>query len=304
MKKIEQLLQCIQNNDDHSHSMLQEIFPGVYLYFTRLYSQDTSYHHEAFKNVLAIEYCYEGRIGWTTHKGNSVYLGPGDFAVHTLDNCTNSSISLPNGYYKGISIYIDNDQLHSDSIPFFSNSHILFRDLINKFCQQYHFASFAGNEQTAGIFTYFFHQLEQTQSLYWKIKTIELLAYLLNIDYNSTFQLTEYRAEQVAIIRQIHDDLISHLEKRLTIDSLSRKYLMNATTMKAIFKDVYGDPIATHIKKHRMNTATKLLLESDKTITEIAKNTGYESASKFARAFKEHYQLSPNQFRKQHKKTH
>ena len=65
----------------------------------------------------------------------------------------------------------------------------------------------------------------------------------------------DYGASQEEIIRHVHDDLTQNLSERVTIEELARKYLMNTTTLKRVFKQVYGETIAAHIKKHRMEAA-------------------------------------------------
>ncbi len=45
----------------------------------------------------------------------------------------------------------------------------------------------------------------------------------------------------------------SNLDRRITIEDLSRQYLMNPTTLKAMFKSVYGTYLAAHVKEHRMS---------------------------------------------------
>ena len=59
-------------------------------------------------------------------------------------------------------------------------------------------------------------------------------------------------AEQVKIIREIHDHLTEHMERRVTIEELARQYLINPTTLKTVFKEVYGSSLAAHMKEHRM----------------------------------------------------
>ena len=45
-------------------------------------------------------------------------------------------------------------------------------------------------------------------------------------------------SEQIETIRAVHDYLTQHLDSRTTIDELSRRFLMNPSTMKALFKSV------------------------------------------------------------------
>ena len=106
--------------------------------------------------------------------------------------------------------------------------------------------------------------------------------------------------EQTEIIRQIHTQLLEHLDQSFTIESLAKQHLMNPTTLKSMFKSVYGMSIAAHIKEHRMIEAAKLLRETDMKIAEIAGRVGYDSPSKFTTAFKETYQVLPKEYRKKH----
>ena len=78
-------------------------------------------------------------------------------------------------------------------------------------------------------------------------------------------------SEQIETIRAVHDYLTQHLSSRVTIDELSRRFLMNPSTMKALFKSVYGSSLASHIREHRMQHAAKLLLEGDENVAQVAR---------------------------------
>ena len=105
-------------------------------------------------------------------------------------------------------------------------------------------------------------------------------------------------AEQVKIIREIHDHLTEHMEQRVTIEELARQYLINPTTLKTVFKEVYGSSLAAHMKEHRMEKAAALLRETDMSVAEIAGQVGYESQSKFTAAFKEQFGQLPKEYRR------
>ena len=109
-------------------------------------------------------------------------------------------------------------------------------------------------------------------------------------------------SEQIATIRAVHDYLTQDLASRTTIDELSRRFLMNPSTMKALFKSVYGASLASHIREHRMAQAAKLLAEGDESIAQIARAVGYESQSKFSTEFHKAYGALPTEYRKAQKK--
>ena len=83
-----------------------------------------------------------------------------------------------------------------------------------------------------------------------------------------------------------------------TIEALARQYLMNPTTLKEVFKSVYGTSIAAHIKAHRMQRAAELLQMTSLSLAEIAQAVGYSSQGKFTAAFKAYYQVPPKAFKK------
>ena len=130
-----------------------------------------------------------------------------------------------------------------------------------------------------------------------KVKVLELLLYLGGLKVDSKNCLTEYQAEQIEIIRKIHKQLEEHMEQRFTIESLSKQYLINPTTLKTMFKSVYGTSIAAHMKEHRMEHAAKLLRETSLSIAEIAESVGYDSQSRFTAAFKEYSGKRPKDYR-------
>ena len=108
----------------------------------------------------------------------------------------------------------------------------------------------------------------------------------------------DYQDSQEQIIRHVHNELTANLAERVTIEELSRKYLMNTTTLKRCFKQVYGETIAAHMKKHRMEAAAALLVQTQDDISAIAQAVGYESQSRFTSVFKETYGELPTEYRR------
>lgn len=288
-------------NSDHQNSMqIFELAPGIELSYYTLYDEILSTHHQPLSHVMEINYCHAGRVGWKMANDSSVYLGPGDYSIHTMDVCADSELSLPTQYYEGLTLCIDLNLLTSQPPELLKDTGITTDLFLRKYCQNNSFSSFAGNEKTNAIFQGFYDQPELLASAYQKLKTLELLLYLAKAEPAAEKQLNEYQAEQVALIRQIHDRLLSSLDRRITIEELSRQYLINTTTLKNVFKAVYSTSIAAHIKEHRMEHAARMLLETNEAIADIANAVGYDSQSKFSSAFKEFYQMTPREYRKSH----
>lgn len=102
--------------------------------------------------------------------------------------------------------------------------------------------------------------------------------------------------QEDTLAHQIHRYLMANLDKHITIEELSRLFLVNATTLKEEFKAAYGLSIAAHMHQHRMERSGKLLLEGKMSVAEIAEAVGYESSSKFSAAFKAYYGVVPSKY--------
>ena len=235
---------------------------------------------------------------WEMKNGNRIYLNPGDFSLHTMKTCTDSVLTFPNNMYQGLSIYIDLPKASGNPPDLLENINIFETVLPKKFCPNDSPAFLAGNEQTESIFSAFYDQPETLTLPYQKIKVLELLLYLTKMEFTPQNKLVEYQFELTETIRKIHDQLLQHMEQRITIEELSKQYLINQTTLKNVFKSVYGTSIAAHIKEHRMQQAAYMLTKSNMNIAEIAQAVGYDSQSKFTTAFKAYFKVLPREYRK------
>ena len=282
---------------DLEHIKTVELYPCIELSYFTLTSEKLTVHHAALDHILEIDYCRQGRVGWEMRNGNSVYLGQKDFSLHTMKACADSIMSLPNGAYEGLTISIDLKTLTDNPPEMLSGTGITGAFLYDKFCKDGCIFSLAGNEQTEMIFSAFYGQPEHLRLPYQKIKTAELLLYLAALKTDAGNRLTEYQSEQIETIRAVHKQLMEHMDQRFTIESLSKQYLMNPTTLKALFKSVYGTSIAAHMREHRMEQAAGLLRETDLSISQIAERVGYDSQSRFSSAFKEYSGKLPKNYR-------
>ncbi len=274
------------------------LYPGIDLLCMELKSDSLCMRHSAVDYIMQINYCKSGQIAWKMKNGNCIYLNPGDFSLHTMNVCADSAVTFPTGRYSGLVICIDLRKTAANPPELLKGTNIFSEILPKKFCRNDTVSFFAGNEYTEGIFSGFYHQPNGLKLPYQKLKVLELLLYLYEIEFTQQKQLTAYQSEQVEVIREIHDRLIQEIGKRITIEELSKQYLINPTTLKTAFKAVYGTSIAAHIKEHRMKKAAEMLRESNMSIAEISQAVGYDSQSKFTAAFKAFFQVLPKDYKK------
>lgn len=78
-----------------------------------------------------------------------------------------------------------------------------------------------------------------------------------------------------------------------TIAKLGHDVGMNEAKLMRCFKQLFGQTIFDFAQHLRMERAKELLETTDRSITEIAFDVGYEYSSNFATAFKRHYGITP-----------
>lgn len=89
------------------------------------------------------------------------------------------------------------------------------------------------------------------------------------------------------------DYIISNLDKKLSITTISMVAALSPYHFLRLFKALYKTTPHQFLTKERMKLAYYLLLNSSKTVQEITSEVGFESHSSFGRAFKNNYGMSP-----------
>ena len=277
-------------------------FPGIEVAINTIQAGQAAFHHEALSSVLEVNYCRAGRVGWNMKGNVAVYLGAGDLAIHSMDCCADSDMILPVGYYEGISVSINLSTMAQTQPDILTIAGFNAQHIYNKFCTAQKPIAIPSSEEIEHIFAPLYHLPEPQRKPYFQLKTQELLLFLNRLDLNAVLELTQYSSGQTELIKEIHTLLTQHLDQRYTIEELSKKYLLNSSSLKKIFKAVYGQPIASYMKKYRVQKARKLLRETDQSIADIAAQLGYETQGKFTNAFKDVAFVLPTEYRRQCRK--
>jgi AraC-like DNA-binding protein len=122
---------------------------------------------------------------------------------------------------------------------------------------------------------------------------------IINRDISKHMPLSEYDIECIAKAKALIDaDLSIHH----SIEHIAAVSGIGATKLKKGFKDRYNSSLYAYLRTQRMEQAAALLENSNKTIKQIAKATGFHYTSNFTAAFKNYYTASPATFRRLHSK--
>jgi AraC family transcriptional regulator len=90
-----------------------------------------------------------------------------------------------------------------------------------------------------------------------------------------------------------------HLDRDLTLGEIAEVACFSKFHFHRIFKAVVGETIAGFTRRLRLECAANCLLaNSHEDITTIAINNGFSSSQNFATAFRQHFGMTPSEFRK------
>lgn len=129
-----------------------------------------------------------------------------------------------------------------------------------------------------------------------KIKLIELVYLLLNSSFKYSllaFLLAATRDEKPDIAAVIE----RYLYTSVTVKELATLSGRSISSFKRNFSEYYKLPPHQWMNEKRMERAAYLLRTTGKGIEQVAEESGYISNAHFARLFKQHYLLTPTEYR-------
>lgn len=96
------------------------------------------------------------------------------------------------------------------------------------------------------------------------------------------------------VLRYIH----AHIGEVLSLEETGREFGFSGRTLNRLFRSAMDISFFQYVKMARMIKAMELLLQTDKSIREIAYDTGYNSLSAFSNTFFELTNKRPTAFQK------
>ena len=228
------------------------VFPGVVLSRSRYQAGYYEFCHAPLGSVLQINHCRQGRLGWDMRDDASIYLGEEDISFHKMDVCAESVAHLPAGYYEGMAVMIDMEALEQEPPAILREAGVSGRRLCETFCGRRGYAVMAADLRLDGIFSGLYALPSQLQLPYFKLKIQELLLFLSALEPAEAAERAICSSWQIAIVQAVHKQLTERLDRRFTIEELSRQHGLNPSALKAVFKCVCGAPMAAYMRRYRL----------------------------------------------------
>ncbi len=102
-------------------------------------------------------------------------------------------------------------------------------------------------------------------------------------------------------LRPVINYIAEHYSEKIYIDKLAEIIMVSADYFTKMFKDSIGKTPIDYINGIRINRAMQMLIESDKSVSEISDEIGFCNANYFNKIFKQYMGLTPLGYRKNNK---
>ncbi|MCT4566477.1 MAG: AraC family transcriptional regulator [Maledivibacter sp.] len=277
------------------------IINGLKLTFNNLVLQDkiTNYYsdHRIYsQDFLKIDYCLKGKL-LTSNQEDKVFLGSKGTSMY-YEGTGNVKIMEPyDKQYESITIMGYSNKIMESFEEIFQiekERFINFYKLIN----QGETVIIRYNTRVKRLVNEIKQAIYDDKNAIIRIKTIELFLYeVMNFEKNKRVNIEYYNRCTINKIINIQEYIMDNLDKKITIDDICEGFDISSKTLKGCFKQTFLNSIYAYIKQSRMEKGRELLINTDRSILEIALNCGYSNNQNFTKAFKQHYNITPRDAR-------
>lgn len=297
----------ITNSTEHATIDLINLFPGIMLGINYVNIHRITGNAQTLpqKNVLRINYCFEGRCEVKLADGRYVYVDNNALCIE--DHEPQYNFYYPLGFYRGIQIFLHLDELTKQTSDVFQLFDIRPQTILEKYCTTkqtfIQIASECFAQKSSEIMSVWEND---AFSLEQKVQQIRFLLcylfyYLINdeaTDKTKVYNASTLSHSQYLIALDCEHQITCDLSKKLTIDSLAAGYKISPSSLKKFFTVVYGCSISEYTQTMRMKKAQHLMETTELSIMHIAASVGYENQSKFSAVFKKHTGYAPLEYKK------
>ena len=289
---------CCREAASQNHGSFA-LFPGILLSYLPDAAQEPMEGAEDY--ALRLYHCRSGSVTFCFEEQGTVTLHAGELAVWREGSVLEAKMQ-PDEDFAGLLLRVDLKKLTEQPPENLRGTDITGERLFDLYGTQKKPEIQKAEGDLAASLGLFYDRPAENAFAWRKLAAQALLLALgeKTAHEEPAEELEPCTTEQARLIREVHRELTQNLDKRMTIDELSRRYLMNPTTLKQVFKSVYGTSLAAHMKEHRMGKAAQLLRETELPVAEIAHMVGYESQSRLTAAFKDYFGRTPLEYRKGH----
>jgi len=128
----------------------------------------------------------------------------------------------------------------------------------------------------------------------------ELTAILYSIVENVGEQIVSFQGlPHASAMRKAELFIRENLTRKISLGEIANVAGLSAPYFSTIFKEEMGENLSGYVNRQRVEKASRMLLETDLTLSEIAANCCFQDQSWFSKIFKSFTGISPGKYRRQ-----
>ncbi len=256
------------------------------------------------ENMVEITYCLEGKGSMQVYPADKeIHIKKGELIFfRQQDDSINCKLSIEN--YSGISIIFDYQELnkifnhHQDGITGLKQ----WKEALDEI--------FKGSSfHTVAVSPYLQHSFAQLAKLQhhhthvfnylaWQGKILQLISESMNLALKPESLTSPLKEEDLRQLYQAREVLLNNMENPPSLKGLAQCCNLNSYKLKVGFKQIFHNTVYGYLREARMHRGKGLLVQTELTVGEIASRVGYDNPSQFSKAFREHFGVTPLQYRK------
>ena len=119
-----------------------------------------------------------------------------------------------------------------------------------------------------------------------------------NTDVEHMGKKENYSASSQARLQLMMQYIHQDFAYNISLSDIADQAKVSKSTALNLFQRYLGISPVTYLINYRLQEAAKLLASTEKKVTVISKDTGFDSVDYFCKAFKKYYKLTPTEYRK------
>ena len=256
-----------------------------------------SMHHHSFLEMI---YIFTGK-GFHELENGKYEIGPGDLLIvppgvaHAYSERYNMTL---------VNIMFDLKKLRLDEIfqqnPVFKALFMPLPELTENFRFKNHLSLFGKDRDECEKIIHELISEEKNQRPCREAKLCSLLISLL-VAIIRACEKPRYRGPgNLVMLDNIVEYMDRHTDTSIAIPDVAKKFGFSQRNLERLFRDAFQSTPLAYLNNLRLKKAERLLLETGKSIGEIADESGFPDSNYFTKVFRKKYLMSPKIFRMKH----
>ncbi len=138
-----------------------------------------------------------------------------------------------------------------------------------------------------------------SQHEYMMDSLCNLMFHRLSEKYQISLKFTCRQNEYQIELRNIRSRILSYEYRPKGVSEIAEKLGLSISYLQHLYKSFFGNSINQDIITGKINRAANLIMSTNSSVSEIAKECGYDNLEHFSRQFKAHTGMSPTTYRKE-----